>query len=579
MLCFDLAECANALRGLSADQAYLFGPDDVAVQGTCELDDRVLRCVPAIEDAVGLSVLIDLDVLAETVPLAEGEPDLPPLGCVVLKTALLPPMKPDDPNAPTMGLAIELTRRRVMDLLTRLEEWQMFDPAARESDPVIADALERVEVARSMFTRALVKRSSPDGPALAARALLQSVAAGERLSIAQSRWLWVGRVDGSHYRDAASRYERAQSEKPPEGAPILLPATTGVTLPGRPLIGCSANPRTFTEPLARLVSASCDFLSVPMRWSDIEPTEGGYAFNGTDRWIEWAVRTAKIPVVAGPVIDFRKSAVPEWLYIWENDYETLRDLVAEHIKQVVTRYRRTIRRWTIASGLHVNRNFPLGFEQMMDLTKICVMLVRRLHPQANVVIELGEPFGEYYATNRKSVAPQNYAELLHQGGLHADAYGLRLQLGTPEPGRASRDLLAISALLDRYAELEKPLIVTALGCPSESQPPASDGSDPGRWRSGFSEPAQAEWMNEVMSVALAKPYVHSVCWHELYDTLDAPEMQTGGLISQAGAAKPALATLAELRTCVREGRWPLDRINDAIADTRAGKARRNVVVF
>ncbi|MEL6296894.1 MAG: zinc-binding dehydrogenase, partial [Pseudomonadota bacterium] len=27
------------------------------------------------------------------------------------------------------------------------------------------------------------------------------------------------------------------------------------------------------------------------------------------------------------------------------------------------------------------------------------------------------------------------------------------------------------------------------------------------------------------------------------------------------------------------GRWSLDQINDAIADTKGGKARRNVIVF
>ena len=551
MLRFELAECATALRGVEAEQAYLFGPDDVAVQGSCVIDDGVLTCTPTITDAVGLSVLIDLDQLASLVEPVEGELPLGPQGCIVLKTTLLPPGA-GEAQAGRMSLAMELTRRRIMDILNKLEDWQLFDAQG-------TGALDRVEAARQLFTRALVARSSPEGSRLAARALLQAVDAGERLALANAARLWSGRIDGSIYRDAVARYERAQHEKPPEGAPILLPATAGVTLPGRPLLGCTVGPRVFSEGLARLVSASCDFLSVPMRWADLEPTEGSYAFNGTDRWIEWAVRTAKIPVVAGPIIDFRKSAVPEWLYIWENDYETLRDLVAEHIKQVVTRYRRTVRRWTVASGLHVNRSFALGFEQMMDLTKICVLLVRRLHPQANVVIELSEPFGEYYAFNRKSVAPQNYAELLHQGGLHADAYGIRLQLGQPSPGRAMRDMLAISAMLDRYAELEKPLIVTALGTPSEGLPASSEGRDPGRYRGGLTEQSQAAWMNDVMAMALAKPYVHSVCWQDLYDTPDAPEMPAGGLISQAGNAKPALATLTELRRCTREGRSPLQQ--------------------
>ena len=72
--------------------------------------------------------------------------------------------------------------------------------------------------------------------------------------------------------------------------------------------------------------------------------------------------------------------MPDFLYIWEHDYETLRDVVIEHVKQVVTRYRRTVHTWTICSGLHVASNFAISYEQAVDLTRVCVLIVHQLLP-------------------------------------------------------------------------------------------------------------------------------------------------------------------------------------------------------
>jgi tripartite-type tricarboxylate transporter receptor subunit TctC len=46
---------------------------------------------------------------------------------------------------------------------------------------------------------------------------------------------------------------------------------------------------------------------MPMRWIDMEPAEGKYDFSATDRWIEWAVRAAKLPVVGGPLIELHRA--------------------------------------------------------------------------------------------------------------------------------------------------------------------------------------------------------------------------------------------------------------------------------
>ena len=70
---------------------------------------------------------------------------------------------------------------------------------------------------------------------------------------------------------------------------------------------------------------------------------------------------------------------------------------------------------------------------------------------------------------------------------------------------------------------------------------------------------------QAMTICASKPFVHSVCWHELADTplvsgqpvSVPPEMPYGGLISPTGQIKPAAQRLAQLRQALKEGRSPL----------------------
>ncbi len=337
------------------------------------------------------------------------------------------------------------------------------------------------------------------------------------------------------------------------------------------------SPQPITESLQKSLVAAADFVSMPMRWIDLEPSEGEYAFGPTDRWIEWAIKTAKLPRVGGPLIDFRPTCIPEWLYIWEHDYETLRELVHDHVQAVVTRYRRTISRWTAISGVHANTHFKLSPEQVMDLTRICVLVIKKLHPQSRVQVEIAQPWGEYFSSNRRSIPPLLYAETLVQAAVPFDILGVRLQISQPQPGQATRDLMALSALLDKYAQIERPLAITALGAPSEpiapaaipgkpsSNPFAEDASDepagpmlePGSWRKPWSPPVQADWIAQVLAMCAAKPFVTNVCWQELADPIagdDVPEMAGGGLIASNGQPKPALSKLIAFRQAMREGR-------------------------
>jgi len=557
--------------GLSATDfpprhAYLVGPDDIPVQGDVVFEQGRIVCTKGVPQSVGLA-------LQMVVPLASGEGSL---GLLNVQTCLLP-----DRPEPYL-LTIELARHRIMFLLNKLEDWGLLDLPA--DHPVMA----RFEDARRVFTQALVSQRGtregycPEADRKAVQAMALAAEAGEQAALLKAQTQISERLSGRAYAEAVAHHKRITPEAPAPGSPIVLPGAEGVVLHGPPTIGCAISPGASSEGLQRAAGSSCDFVTMPMRWIDMEPVEGKYAFAGTDRWIEWAVRTAKIPVHAGPLIEFRPQAVPDWLYIWENDYETLRDLVMEHVEALVTRYRRTIQRWTVASGLHVNTNFKISFEQVMDLTRICVLLVRKLHPAGKIQLEIAQPWGEYHATNRRSIPPFLYAEALVQSGLGVDTLGLRVQMGHAEPGLGTRDLMALSAMLDRYASLQKPLAVTALGVPSGPITPkpyatrvgsaGEDAYEPGWWRRAWSDGQQADWMTRAMTIICSKPYVQSVCWQEFSDPLappgraapEAQEMPLGGLIASNGQPKAALQRLGQIRQCMAEGRSPLSLLADNV---------------
>lgn len=589
MLTFAVFDEHGPAREWPLRKAYLFGPDEIPVQGEVWFENSLIHCEKPTTDAAGLALQFEVGLppgvalrSPATVKLqggpAQGDTGL---GLLTLRTSLLP-----DRAEPYL-LSLELARHRIMMVLNKLEQWSLFDLPAEH-------AIQRqFEAARTEFTASLVALchrietggvTGPDPASLIAadaaarRSLALAIDAGEQLALLNAERQCRVRADGSLYKHMTERATESMTadRSIPENAAKNADGV-GVVLPQPAQIGCSVSPASYSEALTRVISGTCDFVSMPMRWIDMEPTEGKYSFAKTDKWIEWAVRTAKLPVHAGPLIDFRELCVPEWLYIWENDYETLRDMMIEHITQVVTRYRRTVTRWTVCSGLHVNSNVKLSYEQIMDLTKVCVLLTKKIHPQAKITVEVQEPWGEYFADDRKSLPPTFYAESVLNSGLAIDSVGVRLQVGAAASGQASRDLMAISALLDRYAAMERPVHVTALGAPSGAAPVAAaaakadeDDDGPltlktrqhiaGFWRLPWSDAVQATWLTDVMAILASKACVQSVCWQDLADAPLSPrlaEMPLGGLFTAAGAPKASAGQFSLCRSAMKDGKSPL----------------------
>ncbi len=576
MLLFAVFDDAGPAADWPLRHAYLVGGDDMVLAGEVSLEQGLLRCERRQEGACGLG--IQFPVLSPDGKVGGGQ------SLLTLRTCLLPQR-----TQPYL-LSLELARHRLMLMLNKLEEWAFFDLAA--DDPMMV----KVEETRLAFTAALLlhrtlqpsasgAKGGADGRGAggggawfsreadraARRALDLAVDASEDLARKQAHLQHARRLSGEMARAAAmTPPPNAITDHEARASRAAALGTPGVLLPEMPRLGIAVSPGACTPELQTVVQGSCDFLQMPMRWVDMEPTEGKYAFAKTDKWLEWAVTKAKLPVVAGPIVELRPGVIPDFLYIWEHDYETLKEVVFEHCKTLVTRYRKTVGTWIVASGLPCGGAFKLTYEQVIDLTRTCVLLVRKLQPSAKVVVEIAQPWGEYNAgpaqgsgQGWKAIPPTLYAELLNQLGLNIDALGLRLQMGQNFAGRSTRDPMSVSALLDRYANLDRPVMVSALGAPSQPPPPASAKGDattpppdPGCWRGTWSPEHQARWLSDVATIAAGKPFVQSICWQELCDLDPGGEMPGGGLLSAGGAPKPALAAFQSLHSALKD-RTPL----------------------
>ncbi len=486
MLRFLVFRDGEAPGELDLSSAYLVGADSVPIRGEFTYASGEITCRKRAAGPSALSLMWEV----------KG------FGNVMQETTRLP----ERPHPYILNL--ELARGRMMRLLQKREEWGFFDlPEAQSIN-------EKFNEARDCLINALENLETPAEAARHAdRCLAIALPLSEQAAVVHAELLLQRRI--------ATR-----------------------SFP-RNVFGCLTDVQQIGEPYRRKLVLAGDFVALPTCWRQIEPQAQSFAWGVSDEWTEF-LRRAKLPVVAGPLVQFSETAVPDWLYMWEHDYEQVRGLLYEHIERVVSRYGPQVVLWNVLSGLHVNAQFSFTFDQIMDLTRMAVGLVKKVIPSAQTMIEVTQPWGEYYARNQRSIPPLLYAEMAVQSGITFDMLGLQLSFGVPKDGCWQRDLFQISALVDRFAPFGKPLVITRLDVPSK---PLEGQAGGGVWRRPWNDQHQAKWLEAVVNILLSKPFVDAVCWSRLADAEDA-SVPSAGLLAQDLTPKPSFETWVKMRRAV-----------------------------
>ncbi len=223
------------------------------------------------------------------------------------------------------------------------------------------------------------------------------------------------------------------------------------------------NPEHFTPQLQKAVEKCCDFVTMPLRAGGDGADRGALtSLSKTDRWIEWAIRTAKLPIVGGPIVDFRRGSVPEWLYIWEHDYETLRELVGCTSRTSWTRYRQHDRdvdgceRAACVEQLHADARAGHGPDAAGGDGGASCSPTRRCRCRS---ISRGRVLR---LSNTRAMPPLMYAEMPRRRGSIPTCSRRAWRWGRRSARRSTRDLMACLFAAGSLRRKERPLAIAAV---------------------------------------------------------------------------------------------------------------------
>jgi hypothetical protein len=489
---FEIYRDGNRVNQYAPVAAMAVGPESVPIAGDVSFKNGLLVVERSEDHPSGVALLWDLG----------------PLGAYEMETTRLPPREKP------YNLNVELARFRLMKIVQKQEDWNLFDfPRAEKFG-------DRFNKSQALFADALGKLDRPGEAAkLADQSLAVSVDLSEELA---------------EFHGELLLHRRRTS--------------TGLS---KHMFGCRVDSTVQNARYKDTLADNFDHAVLPMSWKQLQPEQGAFETGPVDDWVE-ALAKKRVPVIAGPLVDLTDTGVPSWMFMYEHDFDTLRELAYEYVQKVVHRYRRSVSAWNVCAGLHTNSAFALSFEQSIELTRLLVSQVKASLPTARTLVTITQPYGEYNARGASSVPPMLYAEMVAQAGINFDAFALEMEMGVPVTGSFARDLFQISCMLDRFSTIGRPVFLTSVCAPGRAGADPSDRSDgkldpstAGRWRRPWDSQLQAEWIDAVYRLALSKPYVESIAWGNLADI--NPSVPGGGLLDDFLKPKPAFAKVQELR--------------------------------
>ncbi len=294
-------------------------------------------------------------------------------------------------------------------------------------------------------------------------------------------------------------------------------------------------------------SSAFNSTSVRMSWGDIETDAGRFDYDRVDEVLGWS-SSLGLRVIGGPLIDFHDRMMPHWLYLIEDNFETMLESVNQFVERTVKRYRGRVQIWNCASGLNTPGPIALNDEQVMRMAVSILQTVRRIDPQTPAIISFDQPFGEYLAHHRNGISPIHFADALARSGLGLAGLGLELRLGYASYGTLPRCTLQIGQMLDRWATLGMPVLVQ-LGIAADSTPDDLARRPTAMVPNGSDELAgdviQMRTAGALIRTLLAKQFVHAIVWEGWDDTVTHLLPHTG-LLSSSGP-RPLLEYFKRLR--------------------------------
>jgi len=474
---FKVFKDGKAVDNFDVTGAYLFGTDGIAIRkADIAFADGCIRCSKGNLDTAGMVLLWPV----------EG------FGKVLLPTTCLP--RRERPYC----LNVELARGKLMQIVNKCEDWAYFSKSGLG---------QKFEEARELFIKALNNISDMATAAkLADQALKKALVFADHLAAKQAENMFKIRAKNHGF--------------------------------GRGCLGIDVDPQDVTS--QQYIDSLCElvgYATVHINWAKIEKDKGQYDFSEVDKCV-LALSKERLALGAGPLLRFDETCLPQWLLVQKYPFEKIRESAYRFVSETVVRYANRIRTWSVVSGLNCHNHFGFSFEQVLELTRAANMAVKSVDARIRKIIEVENPWGEYYAAVQGSIPPLIYMDMVVQSGVNFDAFALRMGAGENGIGMHTRDMMQISAMLDYLAPVARSFFIGNVTVPA-----GGDGQE--QWTAS----AQARWLEAFYRIVLSKPFVESVIYSNLADSADAEKAQTG-LLTKDLQPKKAFESLKKIRDSI-----------------------------
>ncbi len=314
----------------------------------------------------------------------------------------------------------------------------------------------------------------------------------------------------------------------------------------RPCWAATWEPRCWTTAAAKQFLATFNMAVVPICWREVEASEGEFSWTVCDTQIQWCRRHG-LRVCAGPLVQLDARSLPDWIYLWEDDFDNLLASVREFIHAAVAPLSGQGRSLAMRGpGQHGRDPLALGRREAAIGGRGRSSWSATLDPDAPAVLSLDQPWGEYMGRREVDFPPLHFADALVRAGLELKGLVLEVNLGYGPGCTLPRTPLEFSRQLDYWSLLGLPLYVAMTVPSGDGRRPAGRSGRPAAGREAGRRRAQQAWIARYVPLILAKPAVQGIIWNQLRDGVphDFPH---GGLLDERGQAKPALRTLALIR--------------------------------
>ncbi len=239
------------------------------------------------------------------------------------------------------------------------------------------------------------------------------------------------------------------------------------------------------------------------------------------------------------------AALPDWLYLFDDDFESVLDFASALVRAAVERYRGKVDAWICAGRVNTAEVLSLREQQRLRLVARSVELTRALDPDTPALVSFDQPWAEYMRQRHADFPPLHFADTLVRAGVELSGLMLEMNVGYFPGGTLPRHAVEFNRQLDMWSLLGLPLWLSLCAPSATADDPRAQKKvslPPGVWTAAVQQAFAARFV----PLALAKPVVQGVFWNQLRDN-QPHDFPHGGLLDAHGKAKPALSTLAAIR--------------------------------